>query len=541
MMVAATVDPASVSQPRFGMKVEKDVDVPMRDALRLKCDVFRPDAEGRFPVIMTLGPYPKDVHVDYGPLVEESGPYMHWESANPPWWVARGYVEIRVDMRGTGKSPGFCDIVSRQEAEDYHDAIEWAGRQAWSNGNVGLLGISYFAMNQWIVAGLQPPSLKAMIPWEGWGDLYRDVGYHGGIFADRFLRFWFRKKVIQQTTGEDTTDWEKRFAPFFADMQENDLDSAYYRGRCAQWDKVEVPFLSAGNWGGPGLHLRGNTEAFACAASKHKRLRMHTGTHIAPFYRLEGRLDQIRFLDFWLKGIDNGLQGEPPVKLAIRTSPDEEVWRFENEWPIARTRWTKFFLGAEGGGTLSQTAPANAGRITYSAQGPREEGFRGATFMTPPMEEDTEITGPVSLVLWVSSSTDDMDIFATLRNIAPDGSEVLFPEGRSRPFPVAKGWLRASQRKLDPKRSTPARPYHTHDEVQKLRPGEVVKVEVEILPTCAVFKKGHQLRLDIQPWDDDPDAWFGHDNSKHWRGEHTVHAGGERASYLLLPVIPPQK
>ena len=537
-MIQATVSPATVSQPRYGLIVEKDLDVPMRDGLALKCDVFRPDDEGEFPAIMTFGPYPKDEHYDYGDAAEESGPYMHWESANPEWWIPRGFVQIRVDMRGSGRSPGFCDIVSTQEALDYYDAIEWVAAQPWCSGSVGLMGISYFAVNQWNVAALHPPALKAMIPWEGWSDLYRDSTHQGGIFADGFFSFWYWSRVVKRTLGEKTGRWRDQFAPFFDDIRDHELDGPYYRERSARFEEITVPFLSAGNWGGAGLHLRGNTEAFFRSPSEHKRLRMHTGTHIGPFYRLEARLDQIHFFDYWLKGIDNGLMEEPPVKLAIRTSADEEEWRFEHEWPLARTCWTKLFLSLEDCGRLTPDAPETAGEVSYSAEGPRSDELRGASFSTTPFAEDVEITGPMNLVVSVSSTTDDMDIFVAVRNIAPDGSEVCFPNGWAQPSPASRGWLRASHRKLDQALSLPFRPYHPHDEIQPLVPGEPTLVEVEILPMCNVFKKGHRLRLDIQPWEDDPTIRYSHDNSDQWRGHHTIHLGADQASYLLVPIIP---
>ena len=536
-MVKATVDPASVSQARYGLIVEKDVEIPMRDGLSLKCDVFRPDDSGRFPVIMTLGPYPKDIHEDYGNKAEEHGPYMHWETANPEWWVPRGYVEIRVDSRGTGASPGFSDILSRQESEDYYDAIEWAASQPWSNGNVGLMGISYFAVNQWNVAGLDPPHLKAMIAWEGWGDLYRDSTHNGGILHDGFFDFWYRTRVVERTLGVNPPNWRQQFSPFFDHLQDHDLDGPFYRERSAHWERVKVPFLSVGNWGNREIHLRGNTEGFTRAASKDKRLRIHTGTHLGPFYRLEGRLDQIRYFDYWLKGIDNGLPNDPPVKLAIRTGPHEEEWRFENEWPLARTVWTKFHLDAIDG-SLGPKPPAAKGKITYSAAGPRTDAFRGARFLSGPFVEDTEITGPVALVLWVSSTVDDMDIFAALHVIDPDGNEVLFPNGQNEPSAASKGWLRVSHRKLDPALSKPWRPYHSHDEIQRLTPGEPVEAQVEIIPTSNVVRRGYRLRVDILPWDDNPKTRYSHDNRVNWRGDNTIHSGGERESYLLVPVVP---
>jgi len=299
-----------------------------------------------------------------------------------------------------------------------------------------------------------------------------------------------------------------------------------------------VPLLSAGNWGGAGLHQRGNVEAFIRAASEHKRLRMHTGTHIGPFYRLEARLDQLRFLDYWLKDIDNGLPDDPPVKLAIRTAAEDEEWRFEHEWPLARTRWTKLYLSLEDGGRLTPHAPESVAEVSYSAEGPRTDEFRGARFSTAPFDEEVEITGPMNLVVGVSSTVEDMDVFVVVRNIAPDGSEVSFPNGQGHPSPASRGWLRASHRKLDQALSLPFRPYHAHDEILPLVPGERTLVEVEIWPMCNVFKKGHRLQLDIHPWDDEQTTRYSHDNSARWRGRHTVHLGGEHASYLLTPIIP---
>jgi predicted acyl esterase len=537
-MIRATVDPATVSQPEYELLVDKNVDVPMRDGLALKCDVFRPNDEAAFPAIMTFGPYPKDEHTDYGDKAEENGPYMHWESPNPEWWVPRGYVQVRVDMRGAGQSPGFCDIVSPQESQDYYDAIEWVAAQPWCSGRVGLSGISYFALNQWNVAALHPPSLKAMIPWEGWSDLYRDCTHHGGIFADGFFTYWYWNRVVKRTLGEDTDHWRDQFAPFFDDIRDHELDGPYYRRRSARYEDITVPLLSAGNWGGAGLHQRGNVEAFIRAASEHKRLRMHTGTHIGPFYRLEARLDQLRFLDYWLKDIDNGLPDDPPVKLAIRTAAEDEEWRFEHEWPLARTRWTKLYLSLEDGGRLTPHAPESVAEVSYSAEGPRTDEFRGARFSTAPFDEEVEITGPMNLVVGVSSTVEDMDVFVVVRNIAPDGSEVSFPNGQGHPSPASRGWLRASHRKLDQALSLPFRPYHAHDEILPLVPGERTLVEVEIWPMCNVFKKGHRLQLDIHPWDDEQTTRYSHDNSARWRGRHTVHLGGEHASYLLTPIIP---
>jgi putative CocE/NonD family hydrolase len=549
--------PWNVSQPReYKLIVEKDVQIPLRDGSVLYADIFRPDGGSeRFPVIMNIGPYQKDrLWVPPPDLEEAPNPYMNWETANPLWWCPRGYALLRVDTRGSGKSPGKSEPSSYQEAVDCYDCIEWIARRPWCNGNVGTLGISYHAAFQWKVAGLQPPSLKAIIPWEGRADQYRDQAYHGGIFAMGFIASWHNRNTALHLLGKP-----RSYNPdsFQNDMlwhyMRNDLDSEFWRLCSARWDKIKVPLYSVGNWGGFSMHLRGNTEGYLCAASKHKKLRIHTGTHYHPFHSEEGRLDQLRFMDHWLKGIDTGIMDEPPVKLEIRTGGSMKPYsfRFENEWPIARTQWTRLYLKIDRAasaaadaveGALAQTPPPAMAHVTYPASATTRPGKapRGVSFETPVMTKDTEITGPIVLKLYVSSTSEDMDIFATLRNIGPDGKDICEMGQQGDPVPcVTKGWLRASQRKLDPERTLPYRPYHAHDERRWLKPGEIAECEVEIWPTSMVFQKGHKLRLDIGPVDGVGTLYFTHFHADYNAGaDNTVYAGGDEASYLLLPVIP---
>ena len=346
----------------------------------------------------------------------------------------------------------------------------------------------------------------------------------------------------------------------------NSLDSEFWRMRSARWDHITVPTYAVGNWTGMGLHLRGATEAFMHAATRHKKMRIHSGTHFHPFHSEEGRLDQLRFFDYWLKGMDTGIMDEPPVKLMIRTGGDMTTrsykFRFENEWPLARTQWTRMHLQIEREATgdadavegrLAATQPENEHKVTYSATGMTRAGVAsgsslatshgtlnrtGVSFQTPPLEKDTEVTGPIVLNLWVSSTSEDMDIFATLRNIDPDGNDVWEIGQQQQPVPVAKGWLRASHRKLDAALSLPYRPYHAHDERQWLKPGEVVQLQIEVWPTCMVFRRGHRIRLDIQPRDGVGSAPYTHYSADYNTGRNTIHTGGSTASYLLLPVIP---
>ena len=552
------------SQPHHDLVIEKDLEIPLRDGARLKADVFRPRSGGRFPVIINLGAYQKDkLWVPPADLEEAPNPYMNWETVNPLWWVPRGYVALRVDGRGTGKSPGRTDPWSPSEASDFYDAIEWAGRQAWSSGRVGTSGVSYFAMTQWLVAGLRPPSLKAMIPWEGAADMYRDFGFHGGIFSFGFVVNWYNNHMAHHLLGRPQGIAPDAFAtPWVWEYMRYNLDGAWYHGRRACWENIEIPLLSAGNWSGMGLHLRGNTEGYLRAASKQKRLRIHAGTHYHPFYSTEGRLDQLRFFDHWLKGIDTGLMREPPVKLLIRKGGHGNAeWRFENEWPIKRTQWTSFYLrinaraDTEVCGTLVPEAPRRMTSVSYPATGVSKAGvasaswtstalagsvpLSGASFESLPLAEDTEVTGPVVLVIWVSSTGEDLDLFATLRNIAPDGSDVFELGQQGQPIPVAKGWLRASHRILDPAQSLSYRPFHAHARRQWLKRGEVVRLDVEIWSTSMVFKKDHRIRLDIQPRDGIGSAPYTHYHADYNAGaQNTIHVGGSRASHLLLPIIP---
>ncbi len=552
------------SQPRFDLIVEKDIEIPMRDAARLKADAFRPKSAGRFPVIISLGSYQKDkLWVPPPDLEEKPNEYMNWETVNPLWWVPRGYACVRVDGRGSGKSPGRTDPWSPSEARDFYDAIEWAGKQSWSNGRVGTNGISYYAMTQWLVASLKPPSLKAMIPWEGAADMYRDFGYHGGIFSFGFATGWWNNHMAHHLLGKpQATATDAFFTPWLWEYMRYNLDGEWWHGRRPIWENIDIPLLSAGNWSGMGLHLRGNTEGYLRAASKQKKLRIHAGTHYHPFYSEEGRTDQLRFFDHWLKGSDTGVMREPPVKLLIRKGGHGNYeWREEKEWPLARTRWTKFYLeprasgrGGAAEGALVTDAPKKAGSLSYSASGMTKAGVAsaswtstvlagalpqlGVSFETEPLGADTEVTGPVTLVLWVASTTEDMDIFATLRNLDPDGRDVFEQGQQGQSVPVAKGWLRASHRRQDPALSLPYRPFHAHLEREWLKADEPVQVEVEIWPTSMVFKKGHRIRLDIQPRDGVGSAPYTHYSADYNTGTNVIHTGGSRASYLLLPVIP---
>ena len=580
-------DPLMKSEIRDGMNIDWDVPIEMDDGLLLRADIFRPVTEGKYPVIMTHGPYAKGLAFQEGfksmwdrmvaahPDVPagSSNKYQNWEVVDPEKWVPDGYVCIRVDSRGSGRSPGRMEVWSPREAKDFHDCIEWAGRQPWSNGKVGLNGISYYAMNQWQVASLQPPHLSAICVWEGAADFYRDVYRHGGIVNMMPLR-WYPRQVLSvqhgvgergrksQVTGElvagpDTLSDEVlagNRGSLEDDVLAHPLDDAYYKSRSPVWDKVTVPLLSANNWGGQGLHPRGNTEGYLRAASKQKWLECHGLAHWPHFYTDYGRLLQKKFFDYFLKGEKNGWDQQPPVQLQVRHPGEKFVERQENEWPLARTQWTKFFL-EPGRKRLQREAPAAETRIAYDTTGD------GVTFHLPPQTQPLEITGPVACKLFVSSKTNDADIFAVLRVYDPDGKEVTFQGALDPRTPVGQGWLRASQRKLDAKLTLPYRPYHAHDEIQPLTPGDIYELDVEIWPTCIVAPPGYRVALTVRGKDYKfdgppiviPNAFYSFTGVGPFFHTHpqdrpaaifettnTLHFGAAQQPYLLLPIIPPK-
>src|SRR5690349_10862065 len=569
------------SEIRDGMRIDWDVPIRMDDGLILRCDVFQPEKEGHHPVILSYGPYAKGLAFQDGypsawqRMVAEhpdvaygsSNLYQNWEVVDPEKWVPEGYACVRVDSRGCGRSPGYVDHFSPRETRDFYECIEWAGVQPWSNGKVGLNGISYYGINQWHVASLQPPHLAAMCVWEGVADWYRDMTHHGGIVRT-FWANWYdmQVKTVQYGLGErgprsridgslvcgDVTlsdaELQKNRCNFGDDIVAHPLDDEYHKARSPVWDRITAPLLTAANWGGQGLHPRGNYEGFVRAASKDKWLEAHGIEHWTHFYTDYGRKLQLRFFDHYLKGEKNGWDRQPRVQLQVR-HVDRFVERHESEWPLARTRWTKLHL--EPSGSLLREPPRAAGTITYDAWGD------GVTFLTPPLEAETEITGPLAARLLVSSSTADADLFLVFRVYTPDLREVVFMGAIDPHTPIAQGWLRASHRKLDPVLSTPYRPYHVHDEVQPLTPGKAVTLDIELWPTSIVVPAGYRLALSARGRDyewqsstgarlsnfknelrgcgpflhndprDRPAALFG--------GTTTLHL---KDSYVLIPVIP---
>src|ERR671923_1714809 len=362
---------------RDGMRIDWDVPIEVDDGLVLRADVFRPLRDGRYPVILSYGPYGKWLHFEdlytdqWRRMAQEhpdvvagsSNKYQNWEVVDPEKWVPDGYVCVRVDSRGAGRSPGLLDLWSLREAQDFYHCIEWAADQPWSNGKVGLNGISYYGMNQWQTAALQPPHLAAICVWEGAADYYRDMTHHGGIYCT-FPDTWFPSQVTSVQHGKGSKGYRSRMngdwvsgpptlseeelganrRNFAADCFANPLATDdYWTSRMPDWSKVKIPLLSAANWGGQGLHPRGNFEGFVRAAATDKWLECHGLEHWTEFYTDYGLNLQKRFFGYFLKGENTGWDKQPKVLLQVR-HVDKFVERHETQWPLRSTRWTKFYL-----------------------------------------------------------------------------------------------------------------------------------------------------------------------------------------------------
>lgn len=508
------------------MRIDWDVPIEMDDGTLLRCDVFRPNDDGKYPVIMGATPYGKLLSFQdevwggqwrmlcaHEPeiLKLSSNRFQNYEFPDPERFVPDGYALVRVDARGTGRSPGFMDLLSMRETQDFYRCIEWAAAQPWSSGRVALNGVSYLAMNQWQVAALRPPYLAAICVWEGCSDFYREFSRHGGIYST-FGDLWFAKYILPVQHGRGTHGWRSNINGEWvsgpdtlseAELAANRTDwriesrsnrfatDQFWRSRLPDFSKIEVPLLSAANWGGHGLHLRGNVVGFEAAGSANKWLNLHCLEHWTEFYSTRGIALQKRFLGRFLKDEDNGWGVEPRVVMQVRHPTEPFGKATANAWPLPDTSWTKFYLDPATSSLTTRPA-TDATAIAFGAQSD------GLTFLSAPLERELRIVGPAATKLRLSSSTDDADLFVVVRLFAPDLKEITFAGAQDPHTPIAHGWLRASARKLDPERSCPYRPWHSHDEIQKLVPGLPYDLDIEIWPTCIVAPAGYRLALSIR-------------------------------------------
>jgi predicted acyl esterase len=544
MLFREPVPPGEGGYPGFnprtekakGMIIERDVAVTMRDGVKIYIDIFRPEREGKYPVLVNWGPYGKfgrikhDIRGNCGITDNEFNDYTAFEAGDPVYWCMNGYILINPDPRGAWNSEGDLTYMTDQEAEDCYDLIEWAGTRDWSNGKVGMQGVSYLGWSQWRVAALNPPHLAAINPWEGVSDFYRELAYHGGIPETHF------RELFQSNVSFSTT----RVENYAVMAKQHALFDDYWASKNADLSKITVPAFVVASWTDQGLHLRGTLEGFKKMASQEKWLSVHGRKKWWHFYQKENVEKQRQFFNRFLKGIENHVKDWPRVTLEVRERIYVGSLRTEREWPLARTRYTKLFLNARDG-KMSTSPSKRHAHVRYSVDDITDK-TQNARFEFE-FDRKTELTGYMKLKLWVQADgSDDLDLFVALEKIDRAGYMVPFAFfGNHDDGPVALGWLRASHRELDEEKSTPYQPFHRHRSELKLKAGEIVPVEIEIWPSSTLFDRGEKLRVTVQGSD-----IYAYPEERHTnqhtdtvnQGEHVIYTGGAYDSHLLVPVIP---
>lgn len=564
-----------------------DVRIPLRDGSYVCADVFRPASPGPHPVVMSKGFYGKSFYHDcicneadavrkeemedrYFSGNPDGAQYENHETVDTSVWVPEGYVCIRVDARGVCKSPGLQAPFSVQEAEDYYDAIQWAGTQPWSNGNVGLWGMSYLAMAQHSVASLQPSHLKAMIAQGTDADIYNEALYGGGIFGSGFWNWWWKIWSGNNHCGErPETDWMARVlaTPF------NDIDAYGPQGSIfmrPDMSKATAPVWIVGPQVGAIIHQLGSSETYIRSTAAKARKFDFADAWFPDSYSNKSITEHMRYFDYWLKGIDNGVMEEAPVRVQVRTGNGAHFVLHEHEWPIARTHYKRWYLDARPSdwqndarrptvlriGESLPTAQASTeydahldlGTPTLAPAGSSDGTPRwstGVSFVSDPMSEDQLVAGYMKVGLWVESTSADMDVFVSVRVLDEHDNEiryesVVLPVDPVHIHPVGHGLLKVSRRTLDEQRSTEYWPVHTHLEKDcaPLQPGEIVPIEVGLNPSTALIRKGCRLLVDIQPYAPAGVPVRAYDKSYHLGAVNRIYTGPEHPCYLQLPVVP---
>jgi predicted acyl esterase len=514
-----------------GIICEQDVAVPMRDGVITYADIFRPAGQKNVPAIISYSFYGKRPNADT-PEIEwqtKHVPYgshsIHakFEGPDPEYWCHKGYAIVNYDPRGVGNSEGDIDVWSSREGRDGYDLIEWLAEQDWCSGKIGMLGNSALAMCQWRIASERPPHLACIAPWEGTADIYRETIPWGGFCENGFWPF-----LVKMLVGSgDIED--------FATMaEEYPLMNAYWADKIPQFEKIDIPAYVTVGWNH--FHLRGATMGYMHISSKQKWLRGHREFEWPDQYSRLGLEEATLFFDRFLKGIRNGFDGTPKVRLDVMDAYDfdNQLLRPEEDFPLPRTEYKKLYLDAANR-SLSQTPVERESNCHY-------DGNKGKATFDITFDEETEFTGFMKLHMWVEADgNDDMDLLIAIKKLDPTG-KWLPTLVMGAPHPGCPGKLRVSLREVDETHPhhREYRPWHPFTKVQKLKPGEIVPIEIEIYASSRIWHPGEQLQVEVMghyeriDWFE-PFAW--NTNNK---GNHVIHTGGKYDSYLLVPYIPPK-
>jgi predicted acyl esterase len=498
----------------------------MRDGTIIYTDIYRPVGQTNIPAIISWSPFgkrPGDMPTEWQTMGVPPGTVSRmakFESADPGYWCHQGYAVANVDPRGVGHSQGDANLFGTQDARDGYDLIEWLATQHWSNGKIGMFGNSGVAMTQWRIAAEQPPQLACIAPWEGTGDLYRESIFDGGIlgyFCDMML-----ESIAGEGYADDTIAMAKKYP----------LMNAYWEDKIPKWKNINIPIYTTVCWNH--FHLHGSLEGFRKSRSTKKWLRAHREFEWPDTYGNAGLEDLKLFFDRYLKDIRNGWELTPRVRLEVMDAYecDYQINRPEKEFPLVRTQYKRLYVDAAKG-ALSFEPVARESKVSYEAE-------TGSTTFDIKFSEQTEITGYMKLHLWVEADGhDDMDLFINIRKLDENGNWLPVTV-LDNPHPGAWGKLRVSRRELDEKLSTDFQPILSHRKEEKLKPGEIVPVDIEIWPQSKIWHKGQQLRVIVSGYYISEDWFLPLSYEVNNKGNHIIHTGGKYDSYLQIPVVPPK-
>lgn len=518
-----------------GVRMDQNVYITMRDGIKIAVDIYRPEADGRYPAIFSTSAYLKGIQ-PFPPELTHST-----EAGATFFLVQHGYVHVIGQARGSGLSQGQYNWYDKEEQKDGAEMVEWIARQPWCNGNIGMLGDSYFGRIQWLIAAQQPPHLKCIAPFDASMDDYRSR-HDGGFIYGGFMYRWAGDTTLQCMWPGPV---EGKLPPtnIIVQVGQNPDDGPIYweRSGITNIDKVKIPVLSMVE-GGSALHSRSQLMGYNAIKAPKKMLILPTVRGLANAFFIRSRpLNEyiLRWFDTWLKGIDTGIMNEPEVVIIDRATRE---CRYENEYPLARTQWTKFYLHSNSSrpagkapfGILNLEPPQKEEPDSYTEPEACEhihEGKPVIGYMTEPLEQDLRVWGPLSATLYGSSTTTDSGWFVRVGDISPDG----------RTSNLSLGLLRASYREVDPVKSTMGQPYHSFRNGVLPEPGKIYEYQIAITPIFYTFKKGHRIWVQIASNDREyMDAL-----STVYAAEvqpvpckNTVYHDATHQSHLLLPIIP---
>ena len=525
---------------------EKDVPVTLRDGVTIHVDVFRPAGPEKVPVIVAWSPYGKgqgtspSVMGVFGLVGLDNAivsGLAKFEAPDPAYWCAQGYAICNPDIRGTINSEGDSVLWDRQEGRDCYDLIEWLAGQGWSTGKIAMSGTSYLAVSQWFTAAEQPPHLVAINPCEGVSDVYRDLVMRGGMPDTGFA---------QQL--RDYSFWGNgRKEDILAEAEAYPLVNDLWADKIPAFDRITIPAYVVASYSNT-LHTAGTFRAWRRIASADKWLRIHNSQEWPDYYDEANVEDLRRFFDHYLKDVDNGWEQTPRVRYSVLDlEGGDQIDVPAAAFPPAEVTSTRYYLDARTR-TLTVTAPADAATALYDVDANPDL----ASFLTR-FEHDTVLVGYPKAHLFVEArGSADMDLFVLVQKLDAHGTPLSAFTTPNRSAMVhdltqhgatilrykgSDGRLRVSMRHLDEDLTTDDVPAHTFDRVEKLTPGEIVGIEIDLLPVGLAFHAGEQLRFVVSG----RNLLGGMmprlvEYIPANKGLHVIHTGGEHASYLQLPI-----